>query len=66
MKQSLMCIGLCLSTILSLVNTKALLAVFDATVVLGGTYEVEWLSDISDVSIIRMQRGLRCYELLGY
>lgn len=38
------------STLLSLIAAKALLAVFDASVILGQTYEVEWLSDEADVS----------------
>lgn len=39
-----------LSTLYSLVTAKALLAVFHSTVVPGEVYEVEWLSDASDVS----------------
>ncbi|KAK5097230.1 hypothetical protein LTR70_008659 [Exophiala xenobiotica] len=49
MKQPSLYVALYASTLLSLVAAKALLAVFDSSVVLGQTYPVEWLSDEADI-----------------
>ena len=50
MKDLFLCSVLYASTLFSVVAAKALLAVFKDTIVLGETYEVEWLLDETDVS----------------